>query len=192
MFPHEFKRWMRHVASVPKGYLRTYVLKLLSEKPMSGAEIMDEISRRTGGFWKPSPGSIYPLLAWLQDNGYISEVQTIRDGSKRYTLTDKGRKVLKEFEKSMGEKWWFKWGWLPLWPSSFSSELRGLVAELLSSLQYLLGVEGHEDYLEEIAEAEEALRNALEEIHDILKRLRDKRGGRDWDASSTPFKWTPF
>jgi DNA-binding PadR family transcriptional regulator len=54
---------------------------------------MHEIEKRTGGFWKPSPGSVYPLLAWLQDNSYIREVPGEEDGVKRYTLTDKGRQT---------------------------------------------------------------------------------------------------
>jgi DNA-binding PadR family transcriptional regulator len=97
MFP--FKKWMRHTALVPKGLLRHYVLELLNEKPMSGAEIMDEIKKRTNGCWRPSPGSVYPLLAWLQDNGYIKEVPVEESGVKYYTLTEKGKKLLEEQRK---------------------------------------------------------------------------------------------
>ena len=49
---------------VPRGLLRFLVLKMLSEKPMSGTEIIEEIQTQTGS-WKPSPGSIYPLLSWM-------------------------------------------------------------------------------------------------------------------------------
>ncbi|RLI42575.1 hypothetical protein DRO59_03770 [Candidatus Bathyarchaeota archaeon] len=56
--PNSFRHWIRHTASVPKGFLRYYVLKMLKEKPMSGSEIMREIERETGGRWKPSPGSV--------------------------------------------------------------------------------------------------------------------------------------
>ena len=41
---------------------------------MSGSEIMEELEKRTGGRWKPSPGSVYPLLAWLLESGYTEEV----------------------------------------------------------------------------------------------------------------------
>ncbi|MEM1575035.1 MAG: PadR family transcriptional regulator [Nitrososphaerota archaeon] len=97
MFP--FRKWMRHTAIVPKGFLRHYVLELLNEKPMSGAEIMDEIDKRTNGCWRPSPGSVYPLLAWLQDNGYIKELPVEESGVKYYALTDKGKKLLEEQRK---------------------------------------------------------------------------------------------
>lgn len=67
---------------------------------MSGAEIIEEIGKRTSGKWKPSPGSIYPLLAWLQDNEVIEEVPTDETGIKRYKLTEKGKKLL-EKEKAI-------------------------------------------------------------------------------------------
>lgn len=89
----------RHLACVPKGFLKFRVLWLLKEKPMSGSEIMDEIERETHGFWKPSPGSIYPLLAWLQDKGYIKEVPSGEAGIKRYTITEQGLKLLEEQAK---------------------------------------------------------------------------------------------
>lgn len=93
------RHWMRHTAIVPKGFIRYQVLELLSEKPMSGSEIMNEIEKRTNGRWKPSPGSIYPLLAWLQDNKYVKELPAEEGGMKRYVLTDEGKKLLEEQRK---------------------------------------------------------------------------------------------
>ena len=58
---------------------------------MSGVEIVEEIEQETRGFWKPSPGSIYPLLARLQDKGYTNELSTGESGLKRYVLTDEGK-----------------------------------------------------------------------------------------------------
>ena len=83
---------------VPKGFIRYHVLEALNEKPMSGSELMEEIEKHTGGFWKPSPGSIYPLLSWLQDNSYIKELPT-EDGLKRYELTQNGKALLEEQKK---------------------------------------------------------------------------------------------
>ncbi len=87
---------MRHTAMVPKGFIRYHVLESLGEKPMSGSEIMSEVERRTNGRWRPSPGSVYPLLSWLQDNGYVKELPTDQNGLKRYELTEKGRSLLDE------------------------------------------------------------------------------------------------
>lgn len=96
MFGH--RKWMRHTAMVPKGFIRYHVLEALNQKPMSGSELMEEIEKHTGGFWKPSPGSIYPLLAWLQDNSYVKELPS-ENGLKRYELTKSGRELLAEQEK---------------------------------------------------------------------------------------------
>jgi DNA-binding PadR family transcriptional regulator len=98
------KHWMKHTAMVPKGFVRYQVLESLSERPKSGSEIMSEIEKRTDGRWKPSPGSIYPLLAWLQDNGHIKELPTEQTGMKRYELTKTGRTLLEEQKKIMAEQ----------------------------------------------------------------------------------------
>jgi DNA-binding PadR family transcriptional regulator len=83
---------------VPKGFLRYHVLEALDKEPMSGSELMDQIYKHTGSTWKPSPGSIYPLLAWLQDNAYIKEIPT-ENGLKRYDLTQSGKDLLEEQTK---------------------------------------------------------------------------------------------
>ncbi|NIO38052.1 hypothetical protein GTO27_10175 [Candidatus Bathyarchaeota archaeon] len=70
---------------------------------MSGAEIVEEIEQETGGKWKPSPGSIYPLLAWLQEKGYTNESPTVESGMKRYVLTDDGKTFFEEQVK-FGQK----------------------------------------------------------------------------------------
>jgi DNA-binding PadR family transcriptional regulator len=101
------RQWLRHTASVPKGLLRFYVFKLLKDKPMSGSEIMEDIEEQTGGRWKPSPGSVYPLLTWLRENGYAEELPREVTGIKRYVLTEKGAKFFaehKNFEGKLQEK----------------------------------------------------------------------------------------
>lgn len=89
---------------VPKGYIRYQVLESLNEKPMSGSEIMNQIESRTDGRWKPSPGSIYPLLAWLQDNGHVKELPPEQSGMKRYELTENGKALLEEQRKIITEQ----------------------------------------------------------------------------------------
>jgi len=89
---------------VPKGFIRYQVLESLNKKPMSGSEIINEIEERTKGRWKPSPGSIYPLLSWLQDNGHIKELQSDQSGMKRYDLTDTGKALLEQRRTIMKEQ----------------------------------------------------------------------------------------
>jgi DNA-binding PadR family transcriptional regulator len=80
---------------VPRGLLRFLVLKMLSEKPMSGAEIVEEIEKQTGS-WKPSSGSIYPLLASLHKKGFTKELPKDELGFKRYSFTEEGQRFLEK------------------------------------------------------------------------------------------------
>jgi DNA-binding PadR family transcriptional regulator len=65
------------------------VLALLAERPMHGYEMITELETRTGGIWRPSPGSVYPTLQLLEDEGLI--VSDESEGRKRFALTDAGR-----------------------------------------------------------------------------------------------------
>jgi len=96
--PGMHHHWSRGTSFVPKGYLRSQVLKLLSEKPMSGAEIMSVMEDKTSMRWRPSPGSVYPLLSWLLDSGYTRELSDSEAGVRRYELTEEGKKFLEEEE----------------------------------------------------------------------------------------------
>ena len=69
--------------------VRPAVLALLLERPMHGYEMIQELESRTGGIWRPSPGSIYPTLQLLEDEGLIEA--TADGGRKNYRLTDAGR-----------------------------------------------------------------------------------------------------
>lgn len=69
--------------------VRASVLALLAERPMHGYEMITELESRTGGVWRPSPGSIYPTLQLLEDEGLIVSEES--GGRKRFTLTDSGR-----------------------------------------------------------------------------------------------------
>jgi DNA-binding PadR family transcriptional regulator len=94
---------MKLAEGVPRGLLRFIVLKFLAERPMSGTEIVGKIERETGGKWKPSPGSIYPLLAGLQLKGFTLESSTIENGRKLYSLTDTGKEFFQE-QLMLGQK----------------------------------------------------------------------------------------
>ncbi|MFR9775545.1 PadR family transcriptional regulator [Micromonospora sp. MS34] len=71
--------------------VRGAVLALLTERPMHGYEMIQEIDSRTGGAWRPSPGSIYPTLQLLEDEGVITAAADSDGGRKRFTLTEQGR-----------------------------------------------------------------------------------------------------
>ncbi|MFF4491599.1 PadR family transcriptional regulator [Streptomyces sp. NPDC001544] len=72
-----------------RGDVRASILALLKERPMHGYEMIREIAERSGGAWKPSPGSVYPTLQLLEDEGLIASES--EGGKKLFALTDEGR-----------------------------------------------------------------------------------------------------
>jgi DNA-binding PadR family transcriptional regulator len=79
---------------VGRGDVRAAILALLSEKPMHGYQIITELTERSGGVWRPSPGSVYPTLQSLEDEGLI--VADKAEGRRVFDLTVEGLKVAKE------------------------------------------------------------------------------------------------
>ncbi|MFD5585529.1 PadR family transcriptional regulator [Streptomyces sp. NPDC058733] len=72
-----------------RGDVRASILALLKDRPMHGYEMIQEIAERSGGAWKPSPGSVYPTLQLLEDEGLISSES--EGGKKLFSLTEEGR-----------------------------------------------------------------------------------------------------
>jgi DNA-binding PadR family transcriptional regulator len=69
--------------------VRAALLALLTERPMHGYEMIQELDQRTGGAWRPSPGSVYPTLQLLEDEGLITS--TADEGRKQFRLTETGQ-----------------------------------------------------------------------------------------------------
>src|SRR5215813_7540665 len=75
------------------GDLQLVLLALLAERPSHGYELIKALEERSGGFYSPSPGMIYPALTWLEEMGYAS---VAAEGAKKlYSITDAGRGYLK-------------------------------------------------------------------------------------------------
>lgn len=81
-------------ARMGRGDIRTAILLALVEKPMHGYQVIQAIEARSRGAWKPSPGSIYPTLQLLSDEGLVTSDQV--GERKVYSLTDTGREVADE------------------------------------------------------------------------------------------------
>jgi len=86
-----------------RGDVRAAVLALLAEQPMHGYQMITEIAERSGGFWQPSPGSIYPVLQQLQDEGLVSPDEA--DGRRVFHLTDAGRDYVESHREQLREPW---------------------------------------------------------------------------------------
>jgi DNA-binding PadR family transcriptional regulator len=80
--------------------VRHAVLILLNEKPMHGYEIIKEIATRSGGWWRPSPGSVYPTLQLLADEGLIVTEATDDSGKRLYSITEEGKAETAKLDKT--------------------------------------------------------------------------------------------
>jgi len=86
-----------------RGDVRAAALLLLEEEPRNGYQLMQEIEDRSGGVWRPSPGSVYPALAQLEDEGLIRGDEGT--GRRAFQLTDDGRKYVEEHRDALGLPW---------------------------------------------------------------------------------------
>jgi DNA-binding PadR family transcriptional regulator len=83
--------------------VRAAALLLLAEEPQHGYQLIQEIGQRSEGAWTPSPGSIYPVLQQLEDEGLLSFDRV--DGRKTATLTDDGLAYVEEHREELGTPW---------------------------------------------------------------------------------------
>jgi DNA-binding PadR family transcriptional regulator len=106
-------RGPRKGTSFHRGDLKYVILDLLKDKPRHGYDIIREIEEISYGFYKPSPGVIYPTLQMLQEMGYVSSTE--QEGKRVYSITEEGLKFLDDqsniangVRRQMKHKWSFK------------------------------------------------------------------------------------
>jgi len=172
----------KRTGGVPRGLLRFLVLNMLVKKPMSGSEIVEVIEKKTGGRWKPSSGSIYPLLARLQETDYTTELPSEETGIKRYALTAKG-KAFFEKQISFGQKLLKKLEFLvPLLISGFQfdpndekilSGTREPAKRVVTTLLDLRAAK-HQLTEQDSEEIEKILNKCADELEEIVKRINEE------------------
>ena len=87
-----------------RGNIRAAVLTILTEEPMHGYQIMQQLEERSGGFWRPSPGSVYPTLQLLEEQGLLKGEEV--EGKRIFSLTDEGRAEADSIkDRSGGAPW---------------------------------------------------------------------------------------
>ena len=89
---------------VRRGNVRAAAIALLAEAPMNGYQIIQEISERSGGVWRPSPGSIYPALQQMEDEGLI-RAEAGEGGRQAYVLTEEGRAYAAAHQEELRAPW---------------------------------------------------------------------------------------
>src|SRR5438876_10511677 len=104
---HPFGGWGRgprgRGRKARRGDARTAALLLLAEEPRNGYQIMQEIEERSEGLWRPSPGSVYPALQQLEDEGLIRSEQI--DERKVFVITEEGRALLQQRDSEAAAPW---------------------------------------------------------------------------------------
>lgn len=84
-----------------RGEIKYLILDQLREQPRHGYDIIHALEERFYGFYSPSPGSVYPTLQMLEDQGYVTSTQ--QEGKRVYAITDEGRKLLSEHQAQVEE-----------------------------------------------------------------------------------------
>jgi DNA-binding PadR family transcriptional regulator len=191
-----------------RGDLKYGVLAMLEERPKHGYEMIKELEERSGGFYTPSAGAIYPTLQLLEDRGWVT-AQTV-EGKKVYTISDEGRQALAEQRQRAEERpgpgfgpaeWWrSEWGrperphgppHHPGRPERFPwearQEIRGLfhqareVAHLMR--QAVMASNGDPEQLQRIQAIVERTRT---DLHNYLRERQPGQGGAPGASSPTP------
>ncbi|MEM2099265.1 MAG: PadR family transcriptional regulator [Candidatus Bathyarchaeia archaeon] len=189
------ERVIKQTSGVPRGILRFLVLNMLADKPMSGTEIVEIIKKETDGRWIPSSGSIYPLLAWLHEKGFTSEIQSEEQGVKRYTLTAKG-KIFFEKQIVLGRKLLRKLEFLiPLFIGKFkldpndekilakTKEPAQKVVKALLDLREENKYHITEQAAEKIAEI---LNKCANELEEVVRKTREKKTHENKTQQNSP------
>jgi DNA-binding PadR family transcriptional regulator len=140
-----------------RGDVRAAMLLLLTEEPRNGYQLIQEIERRTDGFWKPSPGSVYPALQQLEDEGFVRAQEL--DSRRTYVLTDEGRAYVESNREELGDPFADATGGL----DESVIDLRQLMMQVGAAVMQVAG-SGHTDKAREIlAETRRKLYKVLAE-----------------------------
>jgi DNA-binding PadR family transcriptional regulator len=146
-----------HRRRMRRGDVRAAILLLLEQEPRNGYQLMQELEERSGGAWRPSPGSVYPALQQLEDEGLVRSDET--EGRKLFHLTDAGREAA-EAIGAEGAPW-------DAASESVDSEVWDLfnVARQVGMAIFQIAQAGSP---EQVAAAKEILSNARRSLYGIL------------------------
>jgi DNA-binding PadR family transcriptional regulator len=148
-----------------RGDLKYIVLDLLKDQPRHGYDIIRALEERSHGFYSPSPGSVYPTLQLLEDQGYVTSTE--QDGKKVYAITDAGRSFLSEQQgvmEGIRERMGGPWG------GRMNPEMRQLMQEMAGLGQFLFrqGAQGGLNDPEKVRRLREVVARTRSEIEGIF------------------------
>ncbi len=147
-----------------RGDIRTAALLLLAEEPRNGYQLMQEIEERSEGVWRPSPGSVYPALSQLEDEGLISSEEI--EGRRSFVITEAGSALLAERDADAPAPWAQMSGDF----SQGAAELARLMREVAFAFSQVMRTGSDA----QVTRAREVLDRARRELYTILA---DGQGG---------------
>jgi DNA-binding PadR family transcriptional regulator len=156
-----------------RGDIKIALLELLAEQPRHGYELIKELGSRYGGFYRPSPGSVYPTLQLLEDEGHL--VSETVDGKRVYTVTDSGRASLQERLQERPADHRGRGG---LRPGETEGELHELREGAMALMAAVMQVARH-GTVEQVREARARLDAARRDIYGILASGDDRGEPRE-------------
>ena len=163
-----------------RGDLKFVILRLVSKSPMHGYEVMRALEEESKGYYRPSPGSVYPTLQMLEDEGYLTVEE--QGGKKIYTITDEGLAYLGENEDVVDDVFdrvehftdRFFGGDMRALSRSFSK-----LAQLTFDQAFQWGAAP-----EDLARMNEILEKAVDDMKETRKAARERRRGRRGERAS--------
>jgi DNA-binding PadR family transcriptional regulator len=161
---------------VRRGDVRAAALALLAEEPRNGYQIIQEISARSGGVWQPSPGSVYPALQQLEDEGLI-QAEDAEGGRKSFTLTDEGRSYLAEHADEVNAPWEIVAGR----EHGSIREMRALMGQLAMAAMQV--TQAGSDA--QVTEAQRILKDTRRSLYRILAADEEAAAGQDEPGDGT-------
>lgn len=141
-----------------RGDVRAAILVLLNEGPMHGYQLIQQIAERSGGVWTPSPGSVYPALSQLEDEGLV-QLERV-EGRNNASLTEAGTQYVSEHREELGSPWDEASGAV----SSEAHDLRAEVRAVMAAAQQVSQV----GTAAQVAEASRLLAEARKSLYRIL------------------------
>jgi DNA-binding PadR family transcriptional regulator len=153
-----------------RGDVRAAALALLAEEPMNGYQIIQAISERSDGVWRPSPGSVYPALQQLEDEGLII-AEAGEGGRRAYRLTDEGRSYVEAHPDEVRAPWDVVAGSV----GDTALEMRSLIGQVgMAAFQVVsAGTDG------QVAQARTVLTDARKALYRLLAADDDEASASD-------------
>lgn len=141
-----------------RGDIRTALLAVLAEGPGHGYDVMQKLEEKTGGAWRPSPGSVYPTLQLLEDEGLVRS--EVRDGKRVFEITEAGRaESQRRIEEAGGTPWEVADG-----VALEGRELRESIGQLLMAFKQIAAVGSSS----QVQRATAIVRDARRQLYQIL------------------------